>query len=337
MGESSMNISRRTMIKAAGATTLVALMAKMAGIASTSEPKITEQDIDTIFRPNGLESAANVKGYILENAQGVHTPLATVGTTTGITDAYLPIRLVYTLVDANLVPEDMTFNEIWNDRELGPYAFYSQYQTISTLYDIGNPDYYIAMTNPSAFNNVDLSINYAAFTRDNDYGEIIDDCTMDYETGLAYIPKHHFQNDDGTPKFTDIRIQLMCRIDLSSNLETIIPVNIQCDDPRIKTKNTTEVLCQGHNLEVIIPLCEKESVPYLKEDVTSLWISGMEVSQDMLENVTIMDDEGNLRIQLMGFTIPGIDINIRPITEKTTPILGAKVAYALSRWNQMRI
>jgi hypothetical protein len=89
----------------------------------------------------------------------------------------------------------------------------------------------------------------------------------------------------------------------------------------------------------VVPICDKSYVPYLKEDAINLWISGMEINQAIFKNIIRMDDDGNMHIQQMGLTLPGVEIDIRPVKKPATSPLGAKLAYGrqFDSWNQMNI
>lgn len=87
--------------------------------------------------------------------------------------------------------------------------FMSQLDAYAMVYDLDKDSkYYVSYAN-NMMRDMAYTVQDFAVARNNDYGELVDGCIYEEETGLLYIPKKLYEADGGMAKFMDIQIQFM--------------------------------------------------------------------------------------------------------------------------------
>ncbi len=128
--------------------------------------------------------------------------------TNGLATVYHYILLNCTLVDADYVWDGMTNSDIWSE---APDSFIASYLTTINVYTLeDNEDYYVALVDPAALNGLGGAI-YADFTNlDTEnpisYNDII---TFDADTGLIYIPKSFYYDENGDEVTKELEAQVL--------------------------------------------------------------------------------------------------------------------------------
>ena len=87
--------------------------------------------------------------------------------------------------------------------------FMSQLVSYAMVYDLDEDSkYYVAYAN-NMMKDLAYTVQDFAVARNNDYGELVDGCIYEEETGLLYIPKKLYEAEGGMAKFMGIQIQFM--------------------------------------------------------------------------------------------------------------------------------
>lgn len=105
-------------------------------------------------------------------------------------------------------------------------AFVGTNQSYVYLYNTDdNSDYYVAYVNTMNNDSRTVVSDYS-FTYNNLYGEVVDDCIYDADTGLAYIPKKYTKENKNGYGIGNIQVQLM---QLVNSYNPTVSVNVVVD------------------------------------------------------------------------------------------------------------
>lgn len=88
-------------------------------------------------------------------------------------------------------------------------AYIANFSTYAMLYDLDpESDYYVgwADTMHKDSNSVVVDCDFAY---NNDHGQILDNCIYDDATGLVYVHKSNFFEEDGTYVINNVRMQFL--------------------------------------------------------------------------------------------------------------------------------
>lgn len=196
-------VTRRTFI---GLGVGVAAAAVMAGLVSLKRPTLfpvsTFEDFIADSVRGRVESVSDIRGYLAANADGVGlspvTGVAGIGVSSGVVDMHSPVLMRYTFMDNTMVSSDDTFDSVWNTRRDSAIdALLFQYEGLSTVYDVGNPDYFVVMGDASVFNNADLEIVDA----------LIGECNNQAQTRIS---RTYPESGSGSPIWTSCRMPSSC-------------------------------------------------------------------------------------------------------------------------------
>ena len=113
-----------------------------------------------------------------------------------------------TFFDSKRLNGRSTIDEImFSEDEDKTFTVVAQMDVMIPVYDVGDPKYYIAyvdtMHNDSRSYVMDHEFGY-----NNLGGQVIDDCIYDYDTGIAYVNKDYFFDDDGDFVLNSVQVQL---------------------------------------------------------------------------------------------------------------------------------
>ena len=143
-----------------------------------------------------------------------------------------------TYADKNYCKENETIDSMWAEDSLHKYiTMISNYVAVYNVDD--NSDYYVASID-TMHKDSESKVTDVCFARNNMNGEVVDGCIYDNKTGLAYIPKKLYFNEDKT-KFVldDIQVQLLQLID-PNELESTVDVVTESDDKVTANESTVD-------------------------------------------------------------------------------------------------
>lgn len=110
-------------------------------------------------------------------------------------------------------------------------AYVANFSTYAMLYDLDpESDYYVGWAN-TMHKDSNSVVTDCDFAYNNDLGQVLDNCIYDGATGLVYIHKSDFFEEDGTYVINNVRMQFLQMINYTgsnrSNVE--IEVNVEED------------------------------------------------------------------------------------------------------------
>lgn len=330
----SVSVSRRDAIRMAfGAAGVVGTYVLA---TAASDAFIKSRAVPPLSRPEGMPQASDVLGYVARHS-GVSAPLAAVGSggVRGVSDTLLPVHLQYLMVDADIVDDGASIDDFWSTPEWVEQAFICQYEGVGTMLDVGG-DFLAIMLDVARFNGASWSVSHVDVGVDGDFGEMLEGCDYDGDTGILWVPRSLFFDENGDWTLTTCRAQAMVRVDMSEPIESKVAVRVSCDDDKVALAGTDSVYMSGYDIDLAVPLVTPDSVGELDECDVMVFLSGIDAPLNLgMSDGMYVDADGVLHISCNGATIPGIEVVIRKRESSLLDVLGARVALAAASFDSV--
>lgn len=137
-----------------------------------------------------------------------------------------------TLLDAPAAGTDVTFDAVYG-RDDWMSLIAGQYDSTLDLLDPGDgSDYLVALAAAPALNKVGSTTDHT-FAELSHEGVVIEGAHLDYATGIAYVPKSLYRDDDGEVPFA-CQLQLLVPTTVGEAAPSKTDVRITCHDPRVR-------------------------------------------------------------------------------------------------------
>lgn len=164
-------------------------------ISDVDVPKITKSDRkEAMFDPV-------YEGYIKDNINSDYADFQNLIPAGGMI-------VKQTLFDEACLYGRTTIDDIMAfDDEAKRLAMVAQMDTMIPVYDVGDSKYYIAYVD-TMHNDSRSYVTDHEFAYNNLNGEVLDDCIYDYDTGIAYINKDYFVDENGDFLLNNVQVQL---------------------------------------------------------------------------------------------------------------------------------
>ena len=295
-----------------------------------SRPFLTADSVSTIPVEAGGERY--VKEYVLDNLDNTYV------NKDGSFDWVDTVNVVYTFADGTLFGGNHTFEDLYGDGSVADASYPVVYQTDMEhpLWDVdSDSDYYVSYI--SNYHSLDgWAITDTAFARDNIFGEVLDGCHFDAETGLLYVPKtlcksrtDYFsgESDDVSAVLDAVATQLLITSDapaMDSMGDANFPVNVTVSGNVDLSMFTKSGVGHAAVLKPYIALQLVEDVTKLKSvDWTdmSVYVNGVLYNPDKWQ---YLSDSGVLVISGNVAAIHTINIDINK--QSLVDMLSATVA-----------
>jgi len=147
------------------------------------------------------------------------------------------------------------------DDENGYETLVTQMNTWLPVYDVGDSKYYVAYVDTMHNDSRSYVIDHE-FAYNNLSGEVLDDCIYDYDTGIAYINKNYFLNDDGEFVLDRVQIQLGQVIDYSPQYTESVVLDGMADNISVDS------------FDIFIGECTFYVDKGLDSDHMNVWLNG---------------------------------------------------------------
>jgi len=135
-----------------------------------------------------------------------------------------------TFFDRSRLNGRTTIDEImFSDDEDKTFTLVAQMDTMIPVYDVGDPKYYVSYVD-TMHNDSRSEVIDHEFAFNNLGGEVLDDCIYDYETGIAYINKDYFFDDDGKFTLNRVQVQLGQAVDYNPQYTESVVLDGMSDD-----------------------------------------------------------------------------------------------------------
>lgn len=170
-------------------------------------------------------------------------------------------------------------------------AFVGTNQSYVYLYNTDdNSDYYVAYVNTMNNDSRTVVTDYS-FTYNNLYGEVVDDCIYDADTGLAYIPKKYTKENRNGFGIGNIQVQLM---QLVNSYNPTVSVNVVVDakgvNGSVAKSGKASVNALLSTTEIILAEDSRS-----RADIKSEWIS-VYINDNQISSFEYNESTGILKV-----------------------------------------
>ena len=201
-----------------------------------AENSTTEENTET------TETDPNVE-YFKENVNRKYT---------NVSDQFDKENIVWvkqTLINGKNISENDSLDTIMTDINKTMKAFLNMVDDYVYAYNLDdNSDYYVVKANTMQ-NDKSATVREAVFAKTDTDANVYDDCIYDENTGIAYIPKKHFINDEGKEAVMNVQVQFM---QVLNSKKTKSEVDVQIDDGDTVTNKEVKALATDISTEVKI-------------------------------------------------------------------------------------
>ena len=210
---------------------------KVVSVEQKSESK-TEEEKNT----ETVETDPNIE-YFKENVNRKYT---------NVSDQFDKENIVWvkqTLVNGKNISENDSLDTIMTDINKTMKAFLNMVDDYVYAYNLDdNSDYYVVKANTMQ-DDKSATVREAVFAKTDTDANVYDDCIYDENTGIAYIPKKHFINDEGKEAAMNVQVQFM---QVLNSKKTKSEVDVQIDDGDTVTNKEVKALATDISTEVKI-------------------------------------------------------------------------------------
>ena len=164
---------------------------------------VGDVEVSEITKSDRKEAIADpiYEGYIRDNINSEYVDFKDLNVVTDII-------VKQTLFDGDYLSGRDTIDDVMAyDVENGYNTMITQMDTYVPVYDVGDYKYYIAYVDTMHNDSMSYVVDHE-FAYNNFDGEVIDDCIYDYDTGIAYVNKDYFFDDDGSVLLDCVQVQL---------------------------------------------------------------------------------------------------------------------------------
>lgn len=113
-----------------------------------------------------------------------------------------------TFADSKYLAKDATIDDLMHSENLAQ-AFITMTSGLVAVYNLDDDsDYLVAFAN-TLHNDRTSTVTDVIFAHDNNNGEVLDNCYYDDATGLVYISKDHYMDEDGGNIVGNVQVQFL--------------------------------------------------------------------------------------------------------------------------------
>ena len=217
----------------------------------------------------------------------------------------------YTLADADVLAQDATLDSIWAHQQTALDTIVGQYESAVHLFDASDT-YYAAFIDATKLTHGG-TVYDTVFAVDNTSSTRIQGVIYDSGSGIAYIPKTLFTNQQGQEIAFGMQAQQLVGIKLKDGLQTQFQVRVTSDRKDVKPLAATQVI-DVDSLEntVTIPLLDKAQASKISlDDLVAYTDSNSQPYKLSAQKGAYYDkNTGELTLALSPFAQPSITLKI---------------------------
>lgn len=197
------------------------------------------------------------------------------------TDSGHTLYIKSTLFDVAAAGEDRTLDAIYaRDDWMGIIA--AQYDASADLLDLGEgSDHLIAVACESVQNGLGSPTDHVFTMMTND-GDIVEGCTFDAHTGLAYLPKALFERDGADAPFA-CQLQLLLPTDFQEEQTCQTDVTIACGDFRVTPAPDAPITSPALDVTTTIPVADPATAGHIALSDIHVRLNGSEEEMELIE------------------------------------------------------
>ena len=204
-----------------------------------------------------------------------------------------------TLVDESKLNGLSTIDDIMKSDNYAELVYATLPTTVSVYNLSDDSDYLVAYVNTMQDDKNATVLDYI-FAKNNNNGEVVDNCIFDKETGIAYIPKSLYINENGENILSNIQVQLL-QAEKSKSMEN---VTSQVDATTQTDNNTTT---GSGNVNVFDFETTVKTQKNLSKDEMIVSINGIPVDDN---NYTYDKKTGEITMEASSSGIQSIDVKV---------------------------
>ena len=204
-----------------------------------------------------------------------------------------------TLVDESKLNGLSTIDDIMKSDNYAELVYATLPTTVSVYNLSDDSDYLVAYVNTMQDDKNATVLDYI-FAKNNNNGEVVDNCILDKETGIAYIPKSLYINENGENILSNIQVQLL-QAEKSKSMEN---VTSQVDATTQTDNNTTT---GSGNVNVFDFETTVKTQKNLSKDEMIVSINGIPVDDN---NYTYDKKTGEITMEASSSGIQSIDVKV---------------------------
>ena len=183
-------------------------------------------EIDELTSENDIRDEATEQ-YLRENANPDYTGVSTMVPANMIT-------VFNTIADANYLDGVGTIDDLYaiteEDMDQFANAYVATFSTYAMLYDLDpESDYYVGWAN-TMHKDSNSVVADCDFAYNNDFGQVLDNCIYDDETGIVYVHKSNFFEEDGTFVINNVRMQFLQVINYNGSNRSNVEVEVNVEE-----------------------------------------------------------------------------------------------------------
>lgn len=227
----------------------------------------------------------------------------------GLVDSGHTLYMKYTLVDARIVGEDESLDDVYAHADWME-ALLGQYDISVDLLDPGSgSDYFVGLADLGNIKGA-FAAQDAVFTELSNEGVVLEGLLFDAATGIAYIPKELYYEDGHEIPYA-VEGQIMVRVDLAQEPTTCFDVRIENDDPRVRPAADASHEASLFDVDVEVPIIEDGADAIALEDLT-VRINGSTDAIELVEGTNASYDPltGHLSLFFAPINLLSIDVAI---------------------------
>ena len=179
------------------------------------------------------------------------------------------VLVQYTLADKNILGDEATIDDLFESDEVMFDALIASPSMLSSVYDVGDDTYYVAFMDNTQLTG-GAKVTDAEFAEMNLMGEEIDGIRYDFDTGIAYIPRTLYANDE----YHTIQAQLLALVDYEPDADanTVkVQVEVECNVFGVSPALPTQVVeADAFTGNLVVPVVDKSVAGRINQDMIAV-------------------------------------------------------------------
>jgi len=275
---------------------------------NNSKEEIEYQDITETGEISKAEVEEVLTDVITENYIKSHLneEYVTVGNDIQLANVLL---VKHTMFDGKYVEDNDTIDSIMYSIQDGDEnvdenlkKVLGQLPAYTMVYDLNSEsDYYVTYAN-TMIKDADYTIQDVAFTIADESGTSVEGCIYDAETGLVYIPKTLYMDENGTNIFMKLQVQFMQVLNKRSRsieMESEVhALSVDEDNETIELQSSTQNIL---TLETVVDVATG-----MNADNLNVFVNGVLIPETMY---TYDSENGKLTIYMSSASVVSVEVS----------------------------
>ena len=247
-----------------------------------------------------------------------------------------PVNIIWvkqTLVDGSTFDGD-SLTQLYATEE-SAMSLIAMYDDAMFIYNTDDEnDYYIAQID-TMHNDMETQVTEVLFAKNNLNGEALSGCIYDADTGLAYIPKEYFKEDE----YLGVQVQLLQK-SMTVAPTTTIDIAVHNENIDESIMGETEIEADALDVETVIPIAlDEEARETVEATDISVMLNGEKTDT---AGYTYDPEAGEITIPTSPTNIESVEIHVerepvyKRIWDEFTQPLKVEAATPLSQMQVIR-